>query len=379
MKIAIITSPFCELPPDALGAVERRWFNTAEEFAKAGHSVQLIGKKGKTILEDDDNLRRVYIRGYGRTRSVYMDIILDLFYSLRALRHLQNCDVLVLNTFWSPILAPYVARRKYKKSVYNVARYPKRHLQLYKHIDCFVCTSSVVRKAFCKIVPMIGKHVVEVVNNPIDVRHFYQKERREICPFLIGYHGRINLEKGLDLLARAVSVLAEEFPNLRMRLIGPWRIEQGGGGEIYKKHIDTLSGNRIDWMGPISNRNVLAKLLMECSIYCYPSVAEQGESFGVAPLEAMGLGLPVVVSGLECFKDFVKAGENAVEFNHRGDDPVGELAQKIRGLLVDVDWQNKIGKAAAQTGLRFSTGEIAKNYISVFQKIITEGDLECVE
>lgn len=56
MKIAIITSPFCELPPDALGAVERRWFNTAEEFAKAGHSVQLIGKKGKTILEDDDNL-----------------------------------------------------------------------------------------------------------------------------------------------------------------------------------------------------------------------------------------------------------------------------------------------------------------------------------
>ena len=91
----------------------------------------------------------------------------------------------------------------------------------------------------------------------------------------------------------------------------------------------------------------------------------------------MGLGLPVVVSGLECFEDFVKDGENAVVFNHRGDDPASELAQKIRGLLVNKNLRNEIGHAAAQTGSRFSTGALAAKYISVFQKIMTDGGVQC--
>ena len=106
MKISILTSPFCELPPDAIGAVERRWANSASVFAERRHVVQLVGKKGDTILPDGECLVRTYVRGYRRTGSIYRDIILDFFYTIRALRQVKPCDVLIVNTFWGPIVAP---------------------------------------------------------------------------------------------------------------------------------------------------------------------------------------------------------------------------------------------------------------------------------
>lgn len=368
MKIAIITSPFCELPPDAIGAVERRWFNTAEIFASLNHSVQLIGKKGPTVLQSSERLMRTYAKGFRRTGSIFGDIFLDAIYTVRALRFLNACDILVLNTFWGPILAPLVARKKYNKLVYNVARFPKKHIRLYQHVDLFVCTSSAVKHHLLKIAPSLSCRRVEVVNNPIDTSVFCRSSdylRREEP--LIGYHGRVNEEKGLDILARAVAKLGENYPGIRIKMIGPWTIGRGGSGEQYKRMLDKLSGGRIDWVGPIADREKLVEQLRECSVYCYPSVAEKGETFGVSPLEAMGLGLPVVVSALECFTDFIEDGKSGIIFNHRSPSVVEDLSGIIQGLLSDENRRSIIGRAAAERAKDFSTENIARDYLKLFE------------
>lgn len=370
MKIDIITSPFSALPPDAIGAIERRWFDVANVFSEKGHDVQIIGKKDKTALPDKAHIHLTYVPGFSRTVSIYLDIALDFIYSVRTLRRLDKCAVLIANTFWVPILAPLLARRKYGKLVYNVARFPKRHLMLYRRVDMFVCTSSAVKRALFDVMPGIPEEKVSVVNNPIDVASFRPSGNvgQNSIP-LIGYHGRINREKGLDILASAVAVCARRVPDIRLRIIGAWDVGRGGSGKEYKKELDRLSGGRIEWVAPLSSRSELASRLRDCEIYCYPSVAEKGETFGVSPLEAMGLGLPVVVSGLECFGDYVVDGENGIVFDHKAKDPAFALAEKIMLLHCDIGLRRRIGVNAAARAAMFSNDRIADRYIEVFEKL----------
>lgn len=368
MNIAVITSPFCALPPDAIGAVERRWFDVVACFAKEGHLVQLIGKRDKTILANEERIKRDYITGYSRTGNIYLDILLDLFYSIRALKHVDKCDVLVANTFWGPILAPFIFRGKHVKLVYNVARFPKRHVKIYSKVDLFACTSSAVASALKRIVPKWESKIC-VISNPVNTDYckVYASVKKE-C--LVGYHGRIHKEKGLDILASAIATIATEIPQIKMKMIGTWDVGKGGSGETYKARLDELSGGRIIWTGSISNRNVLAKELQKCLVYCYPSVAEMGETFGVSPLEAMSMGLPTVVSGLECFKDFMKDGENGLVFDHRSNNPVEALRSKLEILLSNEALRNRCGTAAIETAKAFSTEIIAERWIAKFEEII---------
>ena len=371
MKIAIITSPFGELPPDALGAVERLWADIAVVLVELGHSVQLLGKRGKTILSSEGNLCRTYIRGYRRTRSVYLDIFLDFFYSVRALCNVKKCDMLICNTFWTPILGPLLYKNSFRKLTYNVQRFPKQHFRLYSSVDLFECTSSPVKSALLSICS-IYKDKTKVTPNPIKVE-IYNPERwnRADTEMMIGYHGRIHKEKGLDLLAGAVKELAQKFPSIRLRLIGPWEITRGGSGEEYKKKLDELSGNRIEWVGALSDPIKIVDSLKSCRIYCYPSVAEKGETFGVAPLEAMGLGMPTVVSALKCFADYAEDGKNAIVFNHHSEECIHELSNKIVQLLNDESLQARLSKSAAETARQYSTIEIARRYVRDFNLLLS--------
>ena len=369
MRIGIITSPFCELPPDAIGAVERLWANIACEFVKMGQTVQVVGKRGETVLTNEEGVVWDYVAGYGRTKSVFGDILLDLMYSIRALRKIQYSDVLVCNTFWTPVLAPLFFRKKYGKLVYNVQRFPKRHFALYRRVDLYECASSAVCTALVKAFPRC-KPVARVTSNPINTAVFKEGRcksapQEHIC---VGYHGRVNEEKGLELLAKAVGDISR--PDVCLRIIGPWDIAHGGSGEDYRRKLDELSGGRIEWMGAISAPEKLADALAGCSLYCYPSVAERGETFGVSPLEAMGLGLPVVVSALECFADFVEDGVNGLVFDHRDNDACATLRGKLRLLIDDKSLRTQLASRAAQTVKSFSTAMVAEKYLEDFKEIM---------
>ena len=126
-------------------------------------------------------------------------------------------------------------------------------------------------------------------------------------------------------------------------------------------------------MDPISDASELAKELRTCDVYCYPSIAEQGETFGVAPLEAMAVGCATVVSALECFQDFVDDGVSALVFNHRVDNPAEQLAERIEYFLTNPDSREKVateGSRVAHT--KFSNDHIAKQYLADFHSLLSD-------
>lgn len=367
MIVTIITGPFGALPPYTIGAVERLWYSIGENLKKKGHIIHYISKRPPCASEIDGN---TYIKGYDRTGSWTKDAVLDFFYSIRALLKASKSDIVVLNTIWSPILYK-VFKGKFRGSVYNVERFPKKQMFLYNSMDCLSCVSSAVYEELIRQTPK-AKDKCCIIPNPIDIEIFKNKN---VCRELqknpvVVYSGRVHKEKGVDILASAVNKLRRSY-NVSLKIIGAWDIQRGGSGKEYVDYINSKTeGWSIDWVDPIYSPQELANEINKGDIFCYPSLAEKGETFGVAPLEAMGLGLVPVVSELGCFKDFVVEGVNGLFFNHKIKDNDDILASKIAYLIDNPNVYKEMSKCAIQTSQKFGVETISNKYEILFNEII---------
>src|SRR5262249_29118924 len=106
------------------------------------------------------------------------------------------------------------------------------------------------------------------------------------------------------------------------------------------------------------------------AIFVYPSIAERGEAFGLAPLEAMASGCATIVSSLECFDDFTRDGVNALAFDHRASRPEAELATLLGRLMSDAALAENIASAGRQAALAFQTRTIAGKMLDDFQSLL---------
>lgn len=163
MKITVITSPFLELPPIAIGAVEKLFYQLAGEWVKNGNEVSFVCCGGG----DDERMKFVRLKKYSRTGTTKKDIFWDLLYSIKALWKCPKTDILLCNTFWSPALAPFF-RWKYKRLVYGVHRYPKGQFWLYPFVHAFICVSTAVADELKR---QLGENRnIQTINNPVDVK-----------------------------------------------------------------------------------------------------------------------------------------------------------------------------------------------------------------
>lgn len=372
MKITIITSPFGYIPPNGIGAVEKLWYDVGLEFTKQGHDVCFISKAYGYGKDCDTSVEHgvsyLFVRGYKRS-LFFLDLIRDFIYSLKALLRMKPCDILVMNTFWTPALCG-LFRKKYKASVYNVERMPKGQFWLYPNVDRFSCVSQAVKKILFEQAPYLADKI-KVISNPVNtVVYTYTEGEKADSSIVIMYHGRIHPEKGLDILVKAYDNLLAEYDNLALVLVGATSKAMGGGGYGFLRYLESLTHRKIKFVDPISDTGQLSKMISSCDIYCYPSVAERGETFGVAPLEAMALGCPVIVSDLDCFKDFVEDGVNGFIFDHREKKAVEQLSFLIKQLIDDEQLCRDIGRRASETAKNFSVANIAGSYLRDFNQML---------
>jgi glycosyltransferase involved in cell wall biosynthesis len=199
------------------------------------------------------------------------------------------------------------------------------------------------------------------------------------------YVGRIHPEKGVALLAGALRLLAE---GKRKRetgdkgqgtgdwecvLVGPVAQSEGGGGEAFAAELKRqVEGLPVRFEAPVFDPEALAKIYDKADVFVYPSVAEIGESFGIAPLEAMARGLVPVVSDLAVFRQYIEPGVNGIVFDHRPATAPAQLAAAIDSLLQDPARRKAMAAKARQTAETYSLSATADRYLSLFAKITEE-------
>jgi glycosyltransferase involved in cell wall biosynthesis len=107
---------------------------------------------------------------------------------------------------------------------------------------------------------------------------------------LVLYLSRLHPMKGCDLLIRAFSTVCAENPALHLVIAGPDDV--GFGDTLRKLAKQSAAADRITWTGPLYNEMKWAAL-RSAALFALPSHCE---AFPVALLEALGSGVPALIT-----------------------------------------------------------------------------------
>jgi len=315
--------------------------------------------------ETIDGVEHRRVAGYDTPSSMLKLKLLDAFYTLRAIPAIpMDADIVVTNTFWAPIL---LAISRKAKIYVDVARMPKGQMRFYPASARLRATSGPVADAIRYELPAARHAQAHVIPNPLPFDPGPVPSSAEKLPYIL-YCGRVHPEKGLDLLVSAAESLPEGWT---IKIVGPWSISEGGGGEGYLADLRGQFGAAaVEFVGSVYDAEKLNELYRQAAIFVYPSVAEMGETFGLAPLEAMAWAAVPVVSDLACFRDFIRPEENGLIFDHRAPDAQAKLSECLLKLITDVVLREALAQRALEVRQTHSAESIAKLFLEDFKKVL---------
>ncbi|PJE59588.1 MAG: hypothetical protein COU85_02905 [Candidatus Portnoybacteria bacterium CG10_big_fil_rev_8_21_14_0_10_44_7] len=166
--------------------------------------------------------------------------------------------------------------------------------------DAFACRALVLLKKLPAINPQARLFYVP---NGVDVKYFVPRDtaakRRGQFTFL--FVGKLTKTKGLLYLIAAFAKLRRERGNIKLKIIGR-------GAPSTEKEIRARAAGQsgIVFLGQKSPSEV-KKYYQDCDIFVLPSLSE---GFGIANLEAMACGRPVISTKVGGIADVVFDGKN---------------------------------------------------------------------
>jgi glycosyltransferase involved in cell wall biosynthesis len=353
MNITIVMGFFLPMPPVAGGATEKSWNGLARQFTACGHKVVIISRMwpGWPESEVQAGVEHRRLLGYDHTARLALNLWRDFKWSWRVWCALPAADVTIVNSVTLPSWVGWL-RRDAGKIVVMPGRMPKGQFRVYRRIDRVLAVSTSVRDALLEENPALRANI-RITGYPIDWSALAGARGNQSGVLTIGYIGRLHREKGLDLLAGAIELLAQQtdLPPWRVLLCGPSDIPHGGSGDDYadelrERFAKAVSPARLTMLPPSFDSTELAAIYRSIDIFCYPSIAGRGETFGVAVAEAMAAGAIPVVSHLPCFTDFVRDGVNGITFDHMDQHAESLLASKLTLLLQNSGLRSRLGAHA---------------------------------
>lgn len=234
--------------------------------------------------------------------------------------------------------------------------------------DTLIFISEQVRKAHTytghegrEVVVLDGVEDVSLSDPPYDLS---QRDAVGIpcSAFVVGYTAEFIAWKQHETLLAAFSLLAGEFPNLHLMLIGTYGLWESTQAQARK----IPGGDRIHFLGLRADARQLLGLM---DVYVHPS---NGEGFGLAVVEAMLARRAIVVSDAGALPELIDDGATGLTFHVLN---ASDLAGKIALLARDPEMRQRLGERARLVALeRFGAGRFAERLTAVLES--ESGDSE---
>ena len=177
-----------------------------------------------------------------------------------------------------------------------------------------------------------------------------------VPPYILGI-GRTEPRKDFPGLITAFNRLAGRLPELQLHIAGPpgWAEEQVRSAIEASPYKDRI--RRLGWVAAADADVILAG----AAVLAYPSVYE---GFGLPPLEAMAVGVPVVATRSGAIPEVVG---DAAELVAPGDPDA--LAEALEAVVTDVARADRLIAAGRQRVARFSGTRAAEGLISAYRDV----------
>ncbi|MCX5701424.1 MAG: glycosyltransferase family 4 protein [Candidatus Omnitrophica bacterium] len=308
MKIAYI---YDVIYPYVKGGAEKRFWELAKRLSLKGHEVHVFGMKSWQG-EDSFIKEGVHIHGICKRRQLYKKT------GLRSLTQVLYFTFHVLPGLW---------KRKFDIIDCNAFPYlpffPVRFFSLLKKIPLVVTCQEIwgnywysyigiLKGSIASLIervvislsgnlivysPRIKENLlklgvseknknIRVIANGVDLENIQERLPGKQNSDLI-FVGRLIKEKNVDVLIKAVALIKKSFSQIKCIIVG-------GGPE--KKNLTALSeklnlNENILFTDFLENEEAIS-LMKASKVFIFPSARE---GFGIAVLEAMACGLPVIV------------------------------------------------------------------------------------
>ena len=176
--------------------------------------------------------------------------------------------------------------------------------------------------------------------------------------------GRVEPFKGPDILLRAAALL-QRAERPRILVVGGPAAERGA---TWLRDVAARYGvsDRLDWRPPVP-QGELPAYYSAADVCAVPSLHE---SFGLAALEAMACGTPVVASDIGGLRSLVRDGETGCLVDTANP---GALARTLHGLLADRTRARRMGEAGATWAKHFGWSSTASDLMRAYCSLVPAG------
>lgn len=234
-----------------------------------------------------------------------------------------------------------------------------------KGVDRMIAVSQAVAKSL-RGNSIIDSSKITVIHNGIDIDRFdTARINDDEFPVLVGTVGHLAPIKGLDVFVRAASIVSGRRPAVKFVVIG----EDKSPDKHYRKYLQSLVADLgltelVTMPGWVDDIPALLR-----SLNLFVSAA-RSEPFGLAIVEAMATGLPVVATASEGALEIIEDGVSGKLV------PIGDpesLADAIISLLDDPVERSRLGRnAVIAARQRYSLARMARDTEHVYGELLSD-------
>lgn len=175
---------------------------------------------------------------------------------------------------------------------------------------------------------------------------------------VVGAVGRLATIKGQEFLLKAAKRILESYPNTFFPVVGDGDLLPGLRALVRDLGIE----NRVIFTG---FRPRINPVLSALDVMVMPSLQE---GFGMALIEGMYKGLPIVASEVGGMKEIIVDGENGL-FAPPGDPEA--IAEKVIYLLEHPDKARLLADGARKTAARYTIAKTVSITEGIYRKVVS--------
>ena len=235
----------------------------------------------------------------------------------------------------------------------------KMQKRVVKQLDNLVTVSHASRRDIATDFA-IAETKLNIIHNGIDTSVFRPIPAIEPDEFNVMATASADVPlKGLDYLIRAISILANEIPELKLTVLGKLK-EDGKTAKLIRQ---LGLENRIHFYSGLSSQEI-AELYAKASCAVVPSIYE---GFGLPAGEAMACGVPVITTNGGALPEVV--GDAGITVQTR--DHIA-LADAIRTLLGDSNLRRTLAAKGRSRILELFSWEVAaSDMLQLYREVVS--------